>query len=178
MASTVATTRVRLGVVYDEIAKSCKLAQVIEGSLADKAGLKAGDEVTTFDGKAVKTSEEMAGLLAKKKPGDEAEIIVKRGNDTKTVVVKFEKVEAAWLGVRADEAAKNCKLAGITEDSPAFKAGLKAGDVITKFGGKDVKTYDDMVDLLAQKKPGDEVEIVVQRGGETKNIKVKLDKRG
>ena len=96
------------------------------------------------------------------------EIIVKRGSETKTVVVKFP--ESAWFGVSRDEDAKNCKLGGITDESPAFKAGLKTGDIITKFDGKDVKTYDDMVEMLNKKKPGDEVEVVVQRGSETNTL--------
>jgi serine protease Do len=84
----------------------------------------------------------------------------------------------AYFGVTRDEEAKDCRLARVTEGSPADKAGLKAGDVITKFDGKDVKTYDDMLALLAKKKPGDEVDVVVKRDAEVKTIKVKLEKRG
>jgi len=84
----------------------------------------------------------------------------------------------AYFGVTRDEDAKDCKLARVTEGSPADKGGLKAGDVITKFDGKDVKNYDEMLGVLAKKKAGDEVEIVVKRDAEVKTLKVKLDKRG
>ncbi len=83
-----------------------------------------------------------------------------------------------YLGVKSDEGSKNCKLARVTEGSPAEKAGLKAGDIVTRFDGKDIKSYDDMLSLLSVKKPGDEVEIVVKRGQETMKLKAKLDKRG
>src|SRR5262245_40830675 len=82
-----------------------------------------------------------------------------------------------WLGVRADIDAKNCKLGEITPDSPAEEAGLKAGDVIVKFAGKDVGSYQDMVKLLQRKKPGDEVELEVKRKDETLDLTVKLAKR-
>jgi len=83
----------------------------------------------------------------------------------------------AYFGVTRDEDAKECRLARVTEGSPAEKGGLKVGDVITKFDGKDVKNYDEMLNALANKKPGDEVEIIVKRGAETKSFKIKLDKR-
>jgi len=85
---------------------------------------------------------------------------------------------SAYFGVTRDDDAKDCKLSRVTEGSPADKAGLKAGDVITKFDGKDVKSYEDMLGTLSKKKPGDEVDVVVQRGSEKMTLKVKLDKRG
>lgn len=87
-------------------------------------------------------------------------------------------VATAYLGVTRDEDAKECKLSRVTEGSPAEKGGLLAGDVITKFDGKEIGNYDDMLTQLAKKKPGDEVDVVVKRGTETKTLKVKLDKRG
>lgn len=85
---------------------------------------------------------------------------------------------SVYFGVARDEDSKECKLARVTEDSPAAKAGLLAGDVINKFDGKEVKTYDEMLSVLSKKKPGDEVEVIVSRNGEAKTLKVKLDKRG
>jgi len=84
----------------------------------------------------------------------------------------------AYFGVTRDEEAKDCKLARVTEGSPAEKAGLLAGDVIVKFDGKEVKSYDDLLGILAKKKAGDEVDIIITREGDTKSLKVKLDKRG
>ncbi len=84
----------------------------------------------------------------------------------------------AYFGVTRDEEAKECKLARVTEGSPAEKAGLLAGDVIVKFDGKDVKNYDEMLGILSKKKAGDELDVVVNRNGDMKTLKVKLDKRG
>ncbi len=180
--SSTTTVKVYLGVVRDENATDCKLSHITEGSPADKAGLKDGDVVMKFDGKDVKTYDEMLELLAKKKPGDEVDMMVKRGSLNLTFHVKLESRSPptstpAFFGVSRDEDAKDCRLARITEGSPAEKAGFMAGDTIVKFDGKDVKTYDDMLALLAAKKPGDDVAVVVKRGSETKTLTVKFDKR-
>ena len=72
---------------------------------------------------------------------------------------------------------KDAKIEEITADSPAAKAGFKAGDVITKFDGKAIKTYEEFVDLLNKKKPNDEVAVEVKRGDKMEILKVKLGKR-
>jgi serine protease Do len=94
-------------------------------------------------------------------------------------LVKSEKIgeNAVWLGVRADEFAKNCKLGDVTKDSPAEKAGLKTGDVILRFAGKEIATYEDMRKLLMKQKPGDEVTLELKRGDETKELRITLGKR-
>ncbi len=82
-----------------------------------------------------------------------------------------------WLGVSPMRNAKDAKIEDITANSPAFKAGLKAGDIITKFDGKDIKNYEEFVELLNMKKPNDEVAVEVKRGNKLEIIKVKLGKR-
>lgn len=50
----------------------------------------------------------------------------------------------------------------IQQDSPAQKAGLYAGDIITKLDGNDLSGMDALISKLAQKKSGDQVKITVQ----------------
>ncbi|MSR53442.1 MAG: PDZ domain-containing protein [Gemmataceae bacterium] len=94
-------------------------------------------------------------------------------------LVKGDKIgeNPVWLGVRADTDAKNCKIGDVTPESPAAKAGLMAGDIVLKFGGKEVGSYADMVKLLQKQKPGDEIPLEVKRGEETKEMKIVLGKR-
>jgi hypothetical protein len=68
-------------------------------------------------------------------------------------------------------------LEGVREGSPAEKAGLKAGDIIIKFGGKSVRNVEEYTSLLGDYKPGDVVEVVVKRGSETLTFKVTLAER-
>ncbi len=76
-----------------------------------------------------------------------------------------------------DESKKGMKLAGVREGSPAEKGGLKAGDVITGFGGKPVATIYDYMESMGRYKPGDSVEIVVQREGKEQKLQVTLGSR-
>lgn len=66
-------------------------------------------------------------------------------------------------------------LAGVRAGSPAERAGLKAGDVIVKFGGRDIAGLQDFMDALSEHKPGDVVQIVVKRGGELRTLTATLE---
>lgn len=62
----------------------------------------------------------------------------------------------------------------VQEFSPAEKAGLQAGDIITKFDGKSVKSVDSMNTIKSKHKSGDEINLEVSRDGSTKSLKLKL----
>ena len=81
-----------------------------------------------------------------------------------------------WLGVTSDPNADNAKIGKVSENSPAAKAGIKAGDIITRFDGKDIDNFQDLSRLVKQKKPGDEVEVAVLREDQTLKLKLKLEK--
>jgi aminopeptidase YwaD len=84
-----------------------------------------------------------------------------------------------YMGTIPDfgEQVEGMKLAGVREGGPAAKAGLQAGDIIVKFGKVDIKNLYDFTYALGDCRPGDEVDVVVKRGGEMKTFRVKLEKR-
>lgn len=53
----------------------------------------------------------------------------------------------------------------VANDSPADDAGVKQGDIVTKFNGKKITHYNLLSDYLAECKPGDEVEMQIYRSG-------------
>ncbi|MFN2498168.1 MAG: M20/M25/M40 family metallo-hydrolase [Pyrinomonadaceae bacterium] len=63
-------------------------------------------------------------------------------------------------------------LDGVRDDSPAAKAGIKAGDRIVKLAGREVRNVYDYTYALGEMKAGQEYEVELVRGGE--RIKVKL----
>jgi len=73
--------------------------------------------------------------------------------------------------------AEGMKLAGVKEGSPADKGGLKAEDIIIKFGSKDVKNIYDYMYAMGEYKPGEEAEIIVLRNNEKVTLKIVLGSR-
>lgn len=63
----------------------------------------------------------------------------------------------------------------VRQDSPAAKAGLKAGDIITEVDGKAVKGEMDVVRAIGEKKEG-EVTVTYLRGGQKSTVRVTPEK--
>lgn len=76
--------------------------------------------------------------------------------------------EPGYLGVRtrATAAADGAVVATVEEGSPAEDAGLEPGDVIVEVDGTEVLSFADVVGLVKAKRPGDEIDIVVERDGD------------
>ena len=69
------------------------------------------------------------------------------------------------------------KFSDVKPNSPAAKAGLKAGDILTQFGDKQIKNLYDFTDALRRSKVGDVVEVKVLRDGQPVTASVKLEQR-
>ena len=81
-----------------------------------------------------------------------------------------------WLGVTSDPDSDNARIGKVSEKSPAAKAGIKPGDIVTRFDGKNIGNFQDLARLVREKKPGDEVEMAVIRENQTLKLKIKLEK--
>lgn len=109
-------------------------------------------------------------------------------------VIKTGKLERPYLGVRYvtlnDQYAAEYKLdvkrgayivpsrgsdASIIPDSPAAKAGLKEGDVITKVDGMMIDERNSLVSLVSRKAVGENVSLTVVRDGKEQQITVTLE---
>lgn len=65
-------------------------------------------------------------------------------------------------------------IVGVQEFSPAEKAGLKFGDLIVQFGGKRVKTVEELNEIKGQYNEGDTVPVQIIRDGKKMNLEIKL----
>jgi serine protease Do len=74
-----------LGVAPREDGDDARIGQVIPGSGADKAGIRPGDVILSFDGEKVLEYADLTALIRKRKPGDRVEIELRRGEKTLTV---------------------------------------------------------------------------------------------
>ncbi|GAA3753271.1 hypothetical protein GCM10022225_42440 [Plantactinospora mayteni] len=86
-----------------------------------------------------------------------------------------EKVSHPSLGVQVSPAENGGALiGGVVPDSPAAKAGLQQGDVVTQFGDTKVGDADDLVGAVQAGKVGDQVQVTYTRNGVEKTATVTL----
>ncbi len=83
--------KVRLGVrpAFDYSGKGLKVDAVVDGGVADKAGIQKGDVIVQIGNTTVENIYDYMGALSKFKPGDTTIIIVRRGGKTIEFKVKF-----------------------------------------------------------------------------------------
>jgi serine protease Do len=101
---------------------------------------------------------------------------------------EFGSVTRGWLGVQIQrvtpQLAKSFDLdepqgalvSQVFENSPAARAKIEAGDVITKFNDQPIKDFNDLPRLVAAATPGADVPIEVLRDGKRRKLEAKLDK--
>ncbi|GHE05289.1 serine protease [Allgaiera indica] len=101
---------------------------------------------------------------------------------------KYGETRRGWLGVRIQNVTSDMaeamglpKAAGalVTDvpEGPAKKGGIKPGDVIQRFNGKEVADTRDLVRMVADANEDQVVPIVVFRDGKTMTLDVKLGRR-
>jgi putative serine protease PepD len=85
-------------------------------------------------------------------------------------------VAHAYLGVGTGESTgtTGAVIGSVTSGGPADSAGLKAGDVVTAIGGKQVTGSGDLVSAIAGHAPGDRVKITVRRNSGTQTLTATL----
>ena len=112
-------------------------------------------------------------------PSDQAE----------AVIAKLEtgaKIEHGYIGVAIQPVTKDVAdaigldkpagalVAQVVDGSPAARAGLKSGDVVTALGGKPVATPKDLSRLVADMAPGDKADITVWRQGKPLDLSIAI----
>jgi len=107
-------------------------------------------------------------------------------NDVVNSLIKNGSIERGWLGVQiqpvtADiaesiglEKAQGAIVADSGTDSPATKAGIVAGDVITSVDGHAVASPRELARLIGNMNPGKAVDVVLWRNGKSETVKVTL----
>ena len=96
------------------------------------------------------------------------------------------KVTRGRIGVQIDQVTKDVAEAiglgkvqgalvrGVESGAPAEKAGIEAGDIITKFDGKPIDKASDLPRMVGNVKPGTQVTVTVFRRGASKDLSVTI----
>jgi putative serine protease PepD len=92
-------------------------------------------------------------------------------------LISSGKAEHAYLGISIDATASTARIAEVKPSTPAAKARLKAGDVVTAVGGKSIASGDDLTRVIDSHKPGDTVSVTYRRDGDEHTVQVKLGTR-
>ena len=83
--------------------------------------------------------------------------------------------EAKFFDVKS---ASGAVVSQVEPDSPAAKAGIKTGDVITQLNGKTVEDAGQLQVEVGQKQPGTKIDLTVMRDGTSQQIPVTLEAMG
>jgi membrane-associated protease RseP (regulator of RpoE activity) len=81
------------------------------------------------------------------------------------------------VGVQASTDGKGVEISEVADNSPASKAGLQQGDVITAIDGDDVTSADAVRTAVQAKRSGDEISVTYTRDGQSNTVKVTLTSR-
>jgi putative serine protease PepD len=102
-------------------------------------------------------------------------------NTVKEVLPQLERgaaPEHAYLGVSTSPAPNGgAQVGDATAGGPAAEAGIRPGDVITEVDGDQVQDPEDVATAIEDDKPGDEIDVKVQRGGSERTLQVTLGQR-
>lgn len=167
---------------------ACTIATVQPDSAAAKAGLKPGDVILAIDGNKIGNQSQFQHLIGQKYDGDVIALEIKRGAETLnlkdiTLAGTLTAVTPSFLGVLPvrDDPEPGEEVRFVYPDSPADKAGIKAGDRITKIGvgATPLQAFtgrDQLAARLATLAPGAEIKLEVVRkdGGKTDTLTLKL----
>ncbi|WP_285764133.1 RIP metalloprotease RseP [Biformimicrobium ophioploci] len=156
--------------------------KVTPGSLADMAGLEPRQEIVALDGHATPTWQALNWRLAKRL-GDTGEMeFTVRYPDSH---LEYEMVAdinrwlsgkevpdpLAEIGIELYRPPATMRLAVIAPDSPAEKAGLRAGDTVVSSDGQPFTTWEDWTAYIRER-AGKAISVGVERDGETVTLEV------
>jgi len=161
------------------------VGQVMANSPAEKAGLKAGDIIISFNDQPVATSGELPPLVGRVRPGNDSTVTVIRDGNEQELTVTIEELpenptrqaaleevqepEANRLNITVEEldAEEHTDTAGVrvseVEEGPAAEAGIRPGDIIVSLNKEeidDLETFNAIVEELPTGKP---VTVLIRR---------------
>jgi serine protease Do len=169
-------------------AKGVLVADVVQDSPAQQAGLQRGDILLEFDGKKVEAPPDLQRAVGLSNPGTTVQVKFWRDRSERQLQIRLgefpDEVVAQRSSTRGKgllgldvrpltpEQARQLNLrsadgvvvAEVEEDSPAAEAGIQPGDVIREVNRQKVRNLAEFEKLTKGFRPGDRVTLLLQRG--------------
>jgi regulator of sigma E protease len=153
------------------------VGDVVAGSVADRAGLRSGDEITAINGTAVAGQRDVVFGLLDAMSGQGEALLALHGHAggarTATLAVANSAERRRLtepselfkgLGFEFWEPTVPAVLGVVQPDGPAARAGMKSGDEITAIDGQPVHNFHDVIARVAGR-PGEAITVHYLRGG-------------
>jgi S1-C subfamily serine protease len=191
--------RPMLGVrLRDNDEEGVSVIVALPGSAAARAGIRPGDQILSVDETRIESAEQLTGIISQKQHGDRLRIKLQRNGEEQTLDIALAAAvdpqrqphEAmrvpsgqsqqgqAWLGVllraEGDEQLDGVRIERVHPRGPAARGGLQPGDVVIRVDDRRVATNEDLLRMMDQKDPNEQVSLVVRRGDEEQRIQVAL----
>ena len=144
------------------------------------SGIRRGDIIVSLHGRPVRNEADFMRFLVLQ-PGQRVPVVVLRGGRQETIYIQYPNQLAyrtnryyenapiqnagGYLGVMFDTRMRNAVVVlSVKPNSPAQEAGLQRGDVILALNGRDVRAFADAISVIRSMRPGDELQIAIDRG--------------
>jgi serine protease Do/serine protease DegQ len=140
-----------------ENARGALVSQVIEGSPADKAGIKAGDVITSINGRNVTNAGELRNTIGLLRIGDKVDLaLIREGKPRRVSAVIGERdsadaagsaqIHPSLEGAALSNATNNLGvlIEAVAEGSPAAEIGLRANDIIVAVGRQRISNLEQL----------------------------------
>jgi serine protease Do len=174
-------------------ARGAMVNEVLAGSAAARAGIKAGDIITTINGVAIGRAEELPRNVARHRPGSTIEVGLMRNGKKRTLKARLDKLEDSDREATpikrpaTNKSANGDQLLGIKlENHPDGGArvtgltrpveGVVPGDRIVQMNGRAIKNVSQLKRALAKMKLGDTALFKLERRGRTRYVGVPLER--
>ena len=149
---------------------------VIPDYAAEQAGLQEGDKILKIDGKSIKNEYDYIDAMSKL-DGNQISVLVDRNNEQKEILVKPSEISykstGIYFGAEGEEI--TTEIVALYPGSPAEKAGIQIGDIITKVNGEDINKNPYKVAEKIENLQTEEVTFTIDRDGKVIEIIVKPD---
>ena len=137
------------------------------------------DGIVTINGKPVEKSADKKTIVVTENGTltIDGETVVQTDGAMHVQGFRMDNYPYLGVGTNAEESGGELRISSVSENSPAAKAGLQKGDILTKIDGKQVKSFAEMNALIRGKKANDVIDIEYTRDGKKQKTSAKLATR-